>query len=219
MLRKSSLADLTSRKQSFLKANAAHVDSVGFVLVVNKAEMGNQSKQEVFPEDVTAWCAENGVAHVFETSAALDTNIASTLVAVAELAATMERQRRGILVDPVANPVPPWPTGPPQTGSGEAVSEERTALPPTQQPAQEGPPLPTEGAAVPQDRAPDGLSLRQSESEGSPEPEAGAGWTDWDLVAVAQKTQFEVEDCHQFYKCKAHGAHYSIHPQKTETQK
>jgi len=98
MMRKASLEALTRMKKAFLVANAQNESSMGFVLLVNKAEVGNKTKQQVFPEDVVEWCEANGVDLFFETSAAVDTNIVPALVQIAQLAKDMDMARKGIVV-------------------------------------------------------------------------------------------------------------------------
>ena len=68
------------------------------MLLVNKSEVGNKNKQQIYPQELVSFCFQNKIAHNYEVSAALDINIVPALMQIAELGAEMENLRRGVKV-------------------------------------------------------------------------------------------------------------------------
>lgn len=120
LLSKASLLALDSILREFRKLNESNMDTCAVVLLVNKAELGNKGKQELFPEDIELFCEKCAVDLFMETSAALETNISSALMKVTELAVLNSLKRKGLMVElptrnspePVEEPAPPPPPEP-----------------------------------------------------------------------------------------------------------
>lgn len=84
MCEKDSLKKLNEIKSEFLQYHGQYNDSLEFILLINKAEPINASRQQIYADDIIQWCAEQNIQHFYETSAMLETNIVVALLQIAQ---------------------------------------------------------------------------------------------------------------------------------------
>lgn len=98
MTDRGSLAALDALKQEFIEVNKHVSDSLAFLLLINKAEADNASKQQLSASEVVSWCQKHDIIHYFEVSARTDHNIAHVLLQLAQLALIQDLKRKKLYI-------------------------------------------------------------------------------------------------------------------------